>query len=217
LAVSFIEPRKSLKIKLDDMDTFTDFTWGDPVDHSQREIREDPIFNPFVVIVDTREQAPWQFQNFRADSDKKYRPLVIHTDRRGLKSGDYSIDGHENAIAIERKSLADAFSTFTVGRERFERELERLSAMSFAAVIIEGTWTDILVGPQRESKSVDHSLVIGKTVHRSILAWSMRFPRIHWWPVGGRDMAESMCFRTLERYWLDWQWRQKESRKAAAR
>ncbi len=196
--------------------TFDDFEWSDPVDHSNRKTRDEPLMNPFRIIIDTREQAPWQFTGFKADAKKKYRPLIIDTITTGLQSGDYSIEGHELAISIERKSLADAFSTFTTGRERFERELERLSRMTYAAVIIEASWEDILAGPKNPSTSVTHQQTIGKTVYRSILAWSQRFPRIHWFPMGSRAMAESTCFRILERYWLDWEWKQKELEKTAS-
>jgi ERCC4-type nuclease len=182
---------------------FPIFNWGDPVDHTNRVISDKPIFCPFTVVIDTREQAPWAFRGFRGDARQKFRPLVIQTVRAGLRSGDYSIQGCEHRISVERKSLADAFSTFTQERDRFERELLRLSDMDFAAVVIEGGWQDLIDGPSKPDKSELHSEVIGKTVYRSILAWSQRFPRIHWFPMPSRSQAEDTAFRLLERWWLD--------------
>jgi len=178
-------------------------TWGDPVDHSNRDERDDPLACPFIIAIDTREQAPWSFTGFRADSQKKFRPLVIHTETKTLQSGDYSIVGFESRLSIERKSLSDAFSTFTTDRERFERELVRLNRMDFAAVVIEAGWEALIAGPQRIDKSELHSQVIGKTVYRSMLAWSQRFPRVHWFPMPSRQLAEHTCFRLLERWWKD--------------
>lgn len=188
-------------------------SWGDPVDHSNRDQRPEPIINPFTVIVDTREQAGWSFTGFNSDSDRKFRPLVIYTESKGLKTGDYSIKGFEDQVCVERKSPADAFSTFTVDRERFERELERMKSMRFSAVVIECDWERILLGPDKVGSSDEHRRVIGKTVYRSILAWQQRFPNVHWLPMPGRAAAEMACFDVLTRFWKERQ----EELKAAQR
>lgn len=188
------------------------FSWSDPVDRSNRETRDEPAINPFTVIVDTREQAPWQFQGLRADSKTKYRPLVVFIERQGLKSGDYSIKGFEDQFSIERKSLADAFQTFTVERERFERELERLNEMKFAAVVIEGDWNALTGGPDRLDRSDRQREVIGKTCYRSILAWQQRFKGVHWMLMPSRDWAERTAFRIMQRFWEDREYEKKQAR-----
>lgn len=191
---------------------FDSLTWGDPVDHGNRVTEPAPVVCDFTIIVDTREQAPWQFAGMKCDSKKKYRPLIVPTERMGLPTGDYSIVGHHDAIAIERKSPADAFGTFTNDRERFERELVRLQAMThFACVIIECELSELVEGPKSPLKSETHSKVIGKTVYRSILAWQQRFRGVHWFLAPGRQAAERLAFRMLERYWVD----RMEERKAA--
>lgn len=155
------------------------------------------LLSPFVVIVDTREQVPFGFENLRTDANLKYRPIAVQTVREALPSGDYSLRGHEHNIAVERKSLADLFSTLSSGRARFERELARLNLMQYAAVVIEADWETILMRPP------ERSLLNPKTVFRSILAWQQRFIRVHWWAVPGRRMAEAVTFRILERFWKD--------------
>lgn len=194
---------------------FESFSWADPVDHDNRRIEDTPITCPFTIVIDTREQAPWSFIGIKTDSDKKYRPMIVCTTRMKLDSGDYSISGYENQISIERKSLSDAFGTFTVDRERFERELERLNAMKYAAVVIEGDWSGIAAGPERSTRSELHRGVIGKTCLRSICAWSQRFPNVHWWALPTRLWAERWAFRQLERFWLDRQWEKKQAAKSA--
>lgn len=156
---------------------------------------EDFRMNPFTVVVDSREQLPYRFCGLQSDAKHKHKPILVQCLTKTLASGDYSIEGLEHEIAVERKSLADLFGTLGSGRERFERELERLSKMNHAAVVIESSWHEILHSPPRESK------LLPKTVFRSIAAWSQEFPTIHWWPMGDRIHAESATFRILERYW----------------
>lgn len=165
----------------------------------------DPVIAPYTVIVDTREQHPFSFTGFKADADKQYRPLVIPIEQAGLPTGDYSLKGFEDRAAIERKGLSDAFSTFTPPRDRFERELERLNAMEFAAVVIEASWPTIRYHPP------PHSEFSPKSFFRSVIAWQVRFPRVQWWTCETRTFAEHVTLRLLERFWLDEQKRLKEA------
>lgn len=192
---------------------FPEFSWGDPVNHANRDERPEPVINPFTLIVDTREQAPWSFTGLHADSDKKFRPLVVHCERKRLETGDYTIKGMESDITIERKSPADAFSTFTVDRDRFERELERMKSLKFAAVILECDWSDVTLGPVNLRTSEEHRRVIGKTVYRSILAWQQRFSNVHWLPMPGRAAAEMCALDVLVRWWKDREWEKKQAEK----
>jgi ERCC4-type nuclease len=86
------------------------------------------------IIVDTREQRPWSFEAF---DDVE---LEVAT----LRTGDYSLAGHEAAVSIERKSADDLVNTLIHGRERFERELERMLEFRHRAIIVEAGVDDIL-------------------------------------------------------------------------
>lgn len=196
--------------------SFDQLTWGDHVDRENRVTADDAIICPFTIITDTREQAPWQFTGMRADSKQKYRPLIVPIERRGIPTGDYSIVGHESAISIERKSPSDAFSTFaTEQRNRFERELERLQAMThFACVCVECEISELIRGPRSPTKSEKQSEVIGKTVYRSVIAWQQRFRGVHWMFLPGRQAAERFAFRAMERYWADRQWEKRQAEKS---
>lgn len=152
---------------------------------------------PFVatVKIDTREQLPFAFTGFSADARHGGAPLAVSTVRGTLPTGDYSLVGMEHVVAVERKSLADLFSTLGQGRDRFVRELERLSLFTVAAVVVESSLQDALVNPP------SHSRLNPKTVHRSIIAWTQRYPRIHWWWCDTRELAEVTTLRILERAW----------------
>lgn len=162
-----------------------------------------PITNPFTVIIDTREQAPYSFRLFKADAKDKGRPLYIPTSTATLKTGDYSILGHESEITVERKSLTDLYGTIGGGRDRFERELARMSEFRIAHVVVEADWFTALKDPPVRTQ------LSPKTIFRSINAWEQEFPTVHWQFMGIRALAEHKTFRILERFW-------KQKQKSAA-
>jgi DNA excision repair protein ERCC-4 len=147
------------------------------------------------VVVDTREQIPLTFEGMLCDAKDGGGPLTVPTVRGTLQSGDYSLRGFEMRVACERKSLSDCYGTIGQGRDRFERELARLDQMEFAAVIIEATWEELCSEPP------PHTQLPPKTVFRSVLAWTVRYPRVRWLPCGPRRLAEVTTFRLLEK-WL---------------
>jgi DNA excision repair protein ERCC-4 len=152
-----------------------------------------PTF-PTVIVIDTREQSPYTFASIRSDARDGGKLLAITTRRGTLRSGDYSLLGYERRIAVERKSLADLYGTLGRGRARFERELARLAAMQFAAVVVEAEWSEVLGSPPPRSR------LNPKTIYRSVLAWQQRYPSVHWWFLPGRAYGEVTTFRILDRF-----------------
>lgn len=166
--------------------------------------KKDCAVCPFTVLIDTREQLNFEFTGLRTDANQGRLPLRVPTIRGTLPSGDYSIAGigpdekpWSSSIAIERKSLIDLFGTLSRGRARFIRELERLDALDFAAVVVEADWPTILREPPERSR------LNPLTVFRSVIAWQQRYPRVHWWLAPSRVFAERATYRMLERWWKD--------------
>jgi len=95
-----------------------------------------------IVLADTREQTPWTFDD---------QGIVV--ERASLETGDYSLPGLEQRVAIERKSLDDWTGTVMRSRGRFYRELERLRAYAFRCVIIEGGVREIMSGSYKSQAS----------------------------------------------------------------
>jgi len=119
-----------------------------------------------VIVIDTREQTP-------------LAPTRLPCVRAGLTTGDYSVRGLENSFAVERKSIPDLVACCKSGskaaegeRERFERELARLSAYCvpgrFGALLIIGTIGDIESGAYRSN-------IEPRAVLNSLWAWRMRY------------------------------------------
>jgi hypothetical protein len=64
-----------------------------------------------VALVDTREQTPFLLA--------ANHPNWIGAEQRAtLEAGDYSVEGMENLLALERKSMADAEVLFCSAEER---------------------------------------------------------------------------------------------------
>jgi len=102
----------------------------------------------FRIIVDSREQEPWGFTC----------PAVT----RKLDAGDYSVEGLEDQVAVERKSLADFVRTVIHERRRFARELEKLAGYRAACVVIEADLDKVLRRKHPEElRSVSAGAVLG--------------------------------------------------------
>ncbi len=56
-----------------------------------------------------------------------------------LREGDYSTPALVDLARIERKSATDLVGSLTSGRERFEREADRLRAFRFRCVVVESS------------------------------------------------------------------------------
>ena len=159
------------------------------------------IISPFTVIVDQQEIARYYFQGLHSDSNQQHRPLIVKSITKHLKTGDYSIEGLEHLVTVERKSLEDLYGTLASGRERFAREHERMQAMisagGYACVVIESSLEDALFDPPWRSR------LPPKIVHRTSLSWQIKYG-VSWIWASSRRGAEITTFRTLEKFWERW-------------
>ena len=101
-----------------------------------------------VVIADTRERQPYSFD-----------PERVTIVRRALRSGDYSLEGFEERIAVERKTLDDFAQSLIRSRDRFPAEMRRLESFEAACVVVEGNLRDLLEG--RASSGAHPSSLLG--------------------------------------------------------
>ncbi|HOX27260.1 MAG TPA: hypothetical protein PLL30_16195 [Candidatus Krumholzibacteria bacterium] len=132
----------------------------------------------FTIVVDTREQQPYAFDG-----------AVI----KGLPSGDYSILGLEDRVAVERKSKPDAYASLGRGRARFRREVERLAVLDYAAIVIEDTVPGFLRRPP-------HSQMSPRAAISTLLSWSVRY-RIPVFFAGDRTHGRALTQKLLVMYW----------------
>jgi ERCC4-type nuclease len=93
-----------------------------------RYIKRPKLPSKLTILYDTREQAPWLFLN----------RCGFTMTRRNLKTGDYTLEGLEDKISIEKKSsLMELLCNLTVSsRPRFVRFLERLSKYPISCIVV---------------------------------------------------------------------------------
>ena len=88
-----------------------------------------------IVLVDTREKNPFDFSRFK----NWIAGEKIHT----LKVGDYSIEGMETLLVLERKTLTDLITTLIQQRERFFKLCDKMAKYRWRALLIEASYEDI--------------------------------------------------------------------------
>lgn len=130
------------------------------------------------VIIDTREQRPWEFNSSE-----------FVTDRGTLRTGDVSVKGLEDVIACERKSLGDFVSTVIHDWRRFRAELIRMSGFDHAVVVVEANLLDVL--ERRYEGDAAPAAVLGRA---NAIMIDHNIP-VCWW--GPRDGCVTMVERWL--------------------
>lgn len=91
------------------------------------------INDEFTIIVDTREQKPWSFDSYSKANHK-------------LDTGDYSIEGLENILAIERKRNVAEFAN-NITEKRFKDVIERLSKIQHSFILFEFNFDKVMTYP----------------------------------------------------------------------
>jgi ERCC4-type nuclease len=137
--------------------------------------------NDFTIIIDSREQMPYLFIDYPCS-----------TKRRGLSTGDYSIENHEGEICIERKSKSDLYSSLGNGRKRFEKEFSRMRDYGFKALVIESSLQDTLTPPPRSRMNPN-------SVYASIISWGIRYG-VHIFFADNRQLAENLIYQIFDKF-----------------
>lgn len=132
----------------------------------------------YTVAIDTREQQPYDVPGAEVCT---------------LPTGDYSIVGLLDRVAIERKSKADAYASLGHGRARFRREFERLALLDYAAVVVEDTVPGFLHRPS-------YSKMNPRAAISSLIAWSVRY-RVPVFFAGDREHGRALTLKLLHMYW----------------
>jgi len=149
------------------------------------------------IVVDSREQIPYDF-----------RAYDVETTVAALPVGDYSLQGFNERIAVERKSLNDLVGCLMgTERDRFKRELARGRALERFVVVIESDLRDLLDGRYRSKMNP-------KAAFESVVAFYIRFGTSFLW-AGDRQGAERMTFSVLAKFFAEIEKRYRCACKAA--
>lgn len=147
----------------------------------------------FTIIRDTREQKGKGW-NFRASAN--CNKMVIEK----LDVGDYAIQGLEDTIMFERKTIGDLWGTLgnTKNYQRFLREMKRAQNHKLKFLIIEGNLADI-------DKGYRYSQVSANNIHAKLTSLQVKH-NLHVIFAGNGKRAQTYVRRTmakLYRYYLE--------------
>lgn len=128
------------------------------------------------IIVDTRERYAYRFDGKQA-----------RIRRALLTCGDYAVEGPESSViaAVERKKLPDLVGTLTDGSLQFA--LAELSELPRAAVVVEGSYGDLL-----RLQHVQPGWVL-----ELLARLQVRYQSVPMIFAGSRKLAEEYTFRFL--------------------
>ena len=108
-----------------------------------------------VVLVDTREQNPFNFARFAG-----WFTAVEH---RVLALGDYTVGGLEDVCVVERKDLGDLVHSFTTERSAFVERLRRMSSYPHRLLVITAALSQV-------KSPYPHSSVNPNRIMQSLIA-----------------------------------------------
>lgn len=139
-----------------------------------------------IVLSDTREQMPLSFTRISS---------VIDT----LDFGDYKLndDAFTHNLVIERKSVADFYSTMSGAYERFCREIKRAEDDKFYLVVmIEGTFEEIYKFSLELKKR--QIIISPEYVFHNMRKLCQDFPWLQFLFVENRDEASEVIIKLFQ-------------------
>lgn len=136
-----------------------------------------------TIIEDTREQTPLDFTGFRG----------VESVRSGLKTGDYSVQGYEDKICFERKSVPDLVGTLIGGHERFLREMDRMKDYEEKYILVEHSASKAYLYCERHGWEYKFDTII-----QSLLAYAYHYRVRVKFCKNREDMAEYIVKKSRE-------------------
>ena len=145
-----------------------------------------------IVLVDTREKFPFDFSRF---------PNWISAEKKQkLKVGDYSVEGMERLLVIERKTLSDLITTLMQQRPRFFKMCEQLAKYRWRALLVEAGYEDIKTTYGEEYNTLAHP----NAVSGSLDALEARFGIPVIYTSSYRPLAEEKAASWLSKHFTYW-------------
>jgi len=139
------------------------------------------------IIIDTRENRPLLFRTSKDITGSEIKKLDI---------GDYSIEGYENKIAIERKSPGDLFGSLGKGHKRFRKELENAKKLDYFAIVVEASFSVVY---DKEFEGAHHIDMSGDVIIKICTTLAVKHG-IPIWFCNGRSEAVSVIRELFKAY-----------------
>lgn len=147
------------------------------------------IITDMVIIIDSREKKNDHLLKYFDDNGIKWVCKKLDTADYSFELPKYPHLGLDRKFLVEKKNgLDEIVGNFTTGRERFQREFERIKDEHLHLVIENTTWKKVFNGSYR-SKFHPQSLV------GSLLSWSIRYGFKVWFV--GKDESPAIIYNIL--------------------
>jgi hypothetical protein len=139
----------------------------------------------FTILIDTREQNPWEFG-------------AHTTSREKIDTGDYTIEGMADLLCIERKQSVSEIAN-NITEKRFPAFLERMSEIPHRFMLFEFDLEDVYefpVGSDIPKRMWDKMRVTNNYILKQISLFHINYG-IHTVFCGDADNAEKMAVRIM--------------------
>lgn len=143
--------------------------------------------DPFTIIVDTREQTPWEFG-------------FHNTAKRKLDTGDYSMEGFESLFTIERKRSVSEIAN-NLSESRFKDVLERLGKIPHSFMIMEFSLEEVYqfpIGSDVPKKMWDKLRISGNYIVKCLIEAQLNY-NIHVLFCDDAENAERVAVSLMKR------------------
>jgi ERCC4-type nuclease len=144
-----------------------------------------------TVLVDTREQNPFDFSRFDG--------WFAGVEKKALHLGDYSIAGLEDMCVVERKDLADLVHSLTTERSVFVNRLRRMSTYPHRLLVITATLSSIKSSYAFSNCNPNH---IMQALIATLAGWAVPFVCTETHQLGEETIA-SYLYQVHLYYWLE--------------
>ena len=144
-----------------------------------------------TVVVDTREQIPFDFSRFEG--------WFAGVERTALDLGDYSVSGLENACVVERKDLADLVRSFTIERAVLVARLKKMSTYPHKLLVITAPLSSVK-SPYAFSTSNPNRVM--QTLMAALVGWDIPFICTETHELG-EEIVASYLYQVHLYHWLE--------------
>jgi ERCC4-type nuclease len=143
-----------------------------------------------VVLIDTREKSPFDFSRFNN--------WIADEKRQKLNVGDYTVEGMEDLLILERKTLTDLVTTLMQQRPRFFKLCEKLARYRWRALFVEASYEDI------KSPYGEYTLAHPNAVSGTLDALEARYGIPVIYTSRYRELAEEKAASWISKHFTYW-------------
>ncbi len=147
----------------------------------------------FTVIRDTREKTNW---GWSYDENAYCNGTIISK----VNVGDYTVEGLENYVCIERKASIDEFAHNCI-EKRWKKCMERMSEVKHSFILFEFSWNDVNTYPKsaKVPKHVRNKLRIPAKYIRKVINTARNDYNIHVIACDNAMKAEQVAYRIMKK------------------